>query len=59
MYGLYLLGPMVHEMGMTLENVSIANSGVSLLEIAPIAHFLGHPLLERVKVILLLRGKRM
>ena len=50
---------MVQEMGMTLENVSIANSGVTLLKIAPTAHFLelGDPLLGRGKAILLERGR--
>ena len=59
MVRLFLLGPMVHEMEMTLENVSIANSGVTLLEIAPTGHFfrLGDLLLEKGKPILLERGR--
>ena len=56
---LFLLGPMVHEMEMILENVSIANSGATLLEIVPTAHFLrlGDLLLEKRKAILLERGR--
>ena len=55
----FLLGPMAHEMEMTLENVSIANSGVTLLEIAQNVHFfrLGDLLLEKGKAILRERGR--
>ena len=59
MVKLFLLGPMMREMEMTLENVPIANSGVTLLEMVPTAHFfrLGDPLLEKGKAILLERGR--
>ena len=59
MVRLFLLGPMVQEMEMTLENVSIANSGATLLEIVPTVHFfrLEGPLLEKGKAILLERGR--
>jgi hypothetical protein len=46
-------------MGMTNGNVSIANSGVTLLEIVPIEPFQGlvDPLLEKERAMLLKRGK--
>ena len=57
----YILGPMVRKMGMNLENVSIINSGGTLLDFVPIELFLElrHLFLEGGKDILLGKGKGM